>query len=70
MAFKRLGKYTGRIYEFEDLPNVQECAMIISDLETEAQLEYLRSRNRISCLFCTPGPSCCPEKMKAIENGG
>lgn len=69
MAIKRLGKYTGKIYENDEVLNMQECGTIISDLVSEAELEYLRSRNRIDCLFCPTGPGCCPEKMKAIENG-
>lgn len=71
MAIKRLGKFTGRVYENSELPNIQECTVIISDLLSDAELEYLRSRNRVDCLFCVPNSSsCCPEKMKAITHGG
>lgn len=70
MSAKRLGKYTGKIYENDEILNMQECGTIINDLDTEAELEYLRSRNKIDCLFCPAGPGCCPEKMKAIKNGG
>lgn len=63
---KRLGK----IYEDEEITEMRECGVSITDHETDEALEMLRRKNRLDCAFCDPyKPGCCPEKTKAMLNG-
>lgn len=66
---KRLGKFTGKIYTDDEIKDMRECGVQINDLETDAMLKFLKERNRLDCAFCIPGMGCCPEKLKAVQNG-
>lgn len=59
----RLGKYTGRIYKDDEIKNMKECGVCISDEEAKDEdfIDTLKKRNSIDCFLC--GGSC-PESLK------
>lgn len=66
---KRLGHYTGKIYEDRfDIDNVKECCLVLSGFETKEEIDKLRLKFKLYCLECGG----CPEAQNnwKIYEGG
>ena len=61
---KRLGMYSGRIYEENEVENMKECGVMLSDeqIDDEDHLEFMRRDYRAGCLICRG----CPESQKEV----
>lgn len=60
---RKLGKYSGKIYNFEnqtDLKEIKECCIAIPDYISDDYLAYLKVRNKVDCMCCKG----CPESKK------
>lgn len=61
---KRLGKYSGRIYEENEAPSMKECGVIITDEQANDD-KYIKShhaKDLVDCLGCGG----CPMFQKGI----
>ena len=56
---KRLGKYSGRIYEEDEISTMTECGVCITD-EQASDEEWIKQHHihdLIDCLFCKGCPA-------------
>lgn len=69
---KRLGKFTGRIYDDNyDFSNCPECCLMVPDRISENEEEFQKyisevmTKNRIDCAACFLGcPAACEDYQK------
>lgn len=55
---KRLGKYSGKIYEGDEIKTMEECGICITD-EEAADKEFINNhhlKDLIECIGCTACP--------------
>lgn len=55
---KRLGKFSGKIYEYDEIKTIEECCLCITDEQAndEEFISNYRSKSLLDCIGCNGCP--------------
>lgn len=61
---KRLGKYSGKVYEENEIPNMEECGIIITDDQSKDE-RWIKNHHAFDLAKCV-GCKRCPLYIKTM----